>query len=115
MPTPASESPDALGSPVPAYSVLPVASFGSRSSDPIALLLNPFDVKTQYGSGDSGLSVRQMPPPAAAIHNRHRLVVHVGEIATAVMRPDVRYCAPEKVRRPGIVAWIGPTRSHTNG
>ena len=36
MPTPASESPDAFGSPVPTYRVFPLASLGSMRIEPIA-------------------------------------------------------------------------------
>jgi hypothetical protein len=40
MPTPASESTEAFGSPVPAYTVLPDGSLGSISSEPIAFVPN---------------------------------------------------------------------------
>src|SRR5919202_617764 len=102
MPTPDSESPEAFGSPVPAYSVFPVGSFGSRSIVPIAFDRNDFDVNTQYGSGENGLSVRQMPPPAAATHRRQsEFVVHVGVWIIAVTRPAMWKSAPLKLRMPG--------------
>src|SRR5436190_21738619 len=115
MPTPDSESPDALGSPVPAYSVLPDGSLGSRSIVPIALLLKPFEVKTQYGSGENGLSVRQMPPPAAATHSRQfELDEQVGVLIIDVTRPAMWYWAPEKLRMPGWVRCVGPITDHSN-
>ena len=116
MPTPDSESPDAFASPVPAYSVLPLESFGSRSMVPMAFDRKPLETKTQYGSGESGLSVRQMPPPAAATHRRHcEFEVQTGVMANAVMRPAMWNCAPLKLRMPGWVACVGPIRLHSNG
>src|SRR5580765_728584 len=86
MPTPASESLDALGSPVAAYSVLPDASAGSISSDPIALVPKVAETNSQFDPF-SALSVRHTPPPAAATYRRHWLPEHVGEMAIAVTRP----------------------------
>ena len=81
----------------------------------MALLRKLLDVNTQYGSGDSGLSVRQIPPPAAAIQSRQRDGVQVGVIASAVTRPAMWNCAPLKLRMPGWVACVGPIKFHTNG
>jgi hypothetical protein len=48
------------------------------------------ETKVQLGPApDSALSVRQIPPPAAATHKRHLLWPQSGEIANAVMRPEV--------------------------
>src|SRR5436305_73271 len=83
---------------------------------PMALLLNPFDTNTQYGSGENGLSVRQIPPPAAAAQRRQlEFEVQVGVVASAVIRPDMWYCAPLKLRMPGCVACVGPIRLHAKG
>jgi len=38
---------------------------------------------------DNALSVRQAPPPAAATHILQLLVLQFGEIASAVIRPEV--------------------------
>ena len=65
MPMPASESAETLGSPVPAYSVWPLASFGSTISDPMALVAKLPETNCQAGLPDRPSAVRQMPPPAA--------------------------------------------------
>src|SRR5450759_3261044 len=95
MPTPASESAEAFGSPVPAYSVFPEASLGSMSSEPIALVPKIPETNCQFDPVRA-LSVRQTPPPAAATYSVHLLWVQVGEIAIAVTRPLATYCAPSK-------------------
>src|SRR5919199_3724893 len=116
MPTPASESPDALGSPVPAYSVFPLASFGSRSIVPTAFEGKPFETNTQDGSGENGLSVRQIRPPAAATQSRQfEFVVQTGVFTIDVTRPAMWNSAPEKLRIPGCVACVGPISDHSNG
>src|SRR5918912_2515880 len=116
MPTPDSESPDAFGSPVPAYNVLPLGSVGSRSIVPIAFDRNPFETKTQYGSGENGLSVRQIPPPAAATQSRQfEFSVQTGVLIIDVTRPAMWNSAPEKLRTPGCVACVGPISDHSNG
>jgi hypothetical protein len=49
-----------------------------------------FETNVQLGPlPDNALSVRQTPPPAAATHIRQPLVLQFGEIASAVMRPEV--------------------------
>src|SRR6185436_16733575 len=114
MPTPASESFDAFGSPVPAYSVLPDGSPGSMSSDPMALVSSIPEVNCQFDAV-SALSVRQTPPPAAATYNTHRLAVQVGAIAIAVTRPAATYWAPSNrngLRTAGYVALLGPISCH---
>src|SRR5436190_619138 len=95
MPTPASESPEAFGSPVPAYSVLPEGSFGSISNEPIAFVPKLPEMYCQFDPL-SALSVRQTPPPAAATYSKHLPSEQVGEIAIAVTRPLATYWAPSK-------------------
>src|SRR3954469_17419648 len=70
-PRPASESPEPLGSPEPAYSVLPEASLGSTISEPKEFVGRSSGGAIQAGVPASALFVRQMPPPAAATHSRH--------------------------------------------
>src|SRR4029077_6454921 len=60
---------------------------------------------------ESALSVRQTPPPAAAAHARHLLVLQLGSMASAVMRPEVVYAAPLKVRTSGKFDVLGPARA----
>src|SRR5881398_722056 len=66
MPTPASESPEAFGSTVPTYAVLPLASFGSMRIEPIAFDCSeaPTDDHGAFLPA-SALSVTHTPPPAA--------------------------------------------------
>src|SRR5919197_3675757 len=83
---------------------------------PTALLRNPLETNTQYGSGENGLSVRHMPPRAAASHKRQfEFVVQTGVLIIAVTRPAMWNCAPEKLRTPGCVACVGPISDHSNG
>src|SRR3954468_4192087 len=69
-PTPASESLDPFGSPDPAYSVLAGRSGGSAASEPNAPVVRPAVDGVHATLAASASSVRQMPPPAAAIHAR---------------------------------------------
>src|SRR6478752_687704 len=110
MPTPASESAEAFASPVPAYSVLAEASFGSSVSAPIALLAKLPETNSQPGLPERAFVVRQMPPPAAATHIRQLCLVQLGAIAMAVTRPAVTYAAwsPRKLSTAGYVALLGP-------
>src|SRR5581483_8214123 len=86
MPTPASESPEAFGSPVPAYSVCEAASYVSV---PIAFEPKPADTNVHFGFPASALSLRHTPPPAAPIHTRHDFTSHErGSTAIAVARPE---------------------------
>ncbi len=64
---PASESPEAFGSPVPAYTVLPLVSVGSTSSAPIAFVANEPDTNFQCTApaGSVAFFAVQTPPPAA--------------------------------------------------
>src|SRR5437763_3565815 len=96
MPTPASESPDAFGSPVPAYSVLPDESLRSISSDPIALVPKLVERNCQFGLPASASGAFQTPPPAAATYSGHAPGLQLGPMAIAVTRPLVTYCAPSK-------------------
>src|SRR5258707_1016168 len=99
MPTPASASPAAASSPVPAYSVLCAASYVRA---PIAPEANaPSDTLTQPPLPERALSVRQTPPPAAPTHSVHCCAVQLGEIASAVMRPEVTYWLPCRFRNAG--------------
>src|SRR5258706_14200112 len=93
MPTPASESLEALGSPVPAYSVFPDGSPGSMRSEPIALVAKLPEMNCQ-SAPVSALSVRHTPPPAAATYSVHLLWLQAGEMAIAVTRPLATYWAP---------------------
>src|SRR5437867_12669435 len=70
-PRPASESPEPLGSPDPAYRVFPLASFGSTMSDPNAFVGRLAGGAIHDGAAASASLVRQIPPPAAATHSRH--------------------------------------------
>src|SRR5690242_19135176 len=69
-PTPASESLDPFGSPVPTYSVCSVGSVGSSTIDPIASEARPLEEACQVGVAANPLSVTQIPPPAAPIQTR---------------------------------------------
>src|SRR5438046_10629166 len=109
MPKPASESPDAFGSPVPAYSV-PVAA--SKVNVPIEFVAKLPERNVQFGEFPSALLVRQTPPPAAATQSMQSPFVQVGAMASAVMRPEVMYEAPLKVKISGKFATLGPMRFH---
>src|ERR1051325_7311380 len=92
MPTPASESPDAASSPVPANRVWWAESY---VSDPIAPgLKEPSEKFSPFGFPDSSLSVRQTPPPAAPTHTVQRDLSQVGVMASAVIRPEAAYSLP---------------------
>src|SRR6266446_2699600 len=91
--------------------VLCVESFGSSKSDPIALVLKLPEINVQFAPDpERALSVRQTPPPAAAAQTRQPVFPQFGEIASAVIRPDVTYCAPLKVKILGSTALLGPIR-----
>src|SRR2546421_9610918 len=62
----------------------------------------------QVGVVASALSVRQIPPPAAATQRRQNVALHPGARANAVTRPDVTYSRPLYVRGAGNVAMLGP-------
>src|SRR5437588_10271872 len=91
--------------------VLPVASVGSISSEPIAFVPKLSDKNVQVGVS-SAVSVRQTPPPAAATYTRQLPLTHVGAMPKAVMRPDVMYSAPLKVKIAGSSAMLGPINCH---
>src|SRR5205814_4976836 len=55
-------------------------------------------------------SVRHTPPPAAAAQTRQFDTEQLGEIARAVIRPEVTYGAPLKVRTSGKFVVLGPIR-----
>src|ERR1700751_694266 len=107
MPNPASESEEAFASPVPAYRILLPASYVSV---PIALVANELEMNVQAGVSASALSVRHTPPPAAATQSRQPSELQAGSTASAVIRPEVVYAVPAKVRTSGKLASLGPTR-----
>src|ERR1700694_5667531 len=99
---------------------------GSTRSDPIAFVPKLFDKNFQVGVVASALSVRQIPPPAAPTQSRQpfvsrssslspRLGRQFGAIASAVMRPEVIYGAPLKVKTAGKLAVLGPISCHAPG
>src|SRR5712691_9739479 len=74
-PIPASESPDWLGSPVPAMRSPLALPSSKKVSAPIALVGNPLappETYVQVGVAASALVVLQMPPPAAATQTRQK-------------------------------------------
>src|SRR5712692_9406833 len=99
MPTPASASPAAASSPVPAYNVLCAASYVREPIAPDAK--EPSETLTQWPLPDRPLSVRQTPPPAAPTQTVHCWGVQFGVIASAVIRPDVTYWLPCRFRNAG--------------
>src|SRR5207253_10748623 len=100
---------EALGSPVPAKSVLPDASVGSTLSEPIAFVAKLPDTNCQLGPLlERALVVSHMPPPAAATRSRQLPVLQLGSIASAVMRPEVVYSSPLNVKISGKFAVLGP-------
>ena len=89
MPRPASESPEAFASPVPACSVLLGASYVKV---PIAFVPKLSETKVQLAPlPERALSVLQTPPPAAPTQTRQRRLLQLGSIASAVTRPEVKY------------------------
>src|ERR1700737_4992267 len=81
---------------------------GSTRSDPIAFVPKLFDKNVHVGVVARALFVRQIPPPAAPTQRRQLLVLQVGAMASAVMRPEVIYGAPLKVNTSGKPAVLGP-------
>src|SRR5690242_12803946 len=80
------------------------------------------------GDAASALLVRQMPPPAAATHNRHGApdgadrLPQFGSIASAVTRPDSCVVGPVWVTgskncedSPGTFGVSGPSAVHAPG
>jgi hypothetical protein len=110
-PTPASESPEPFGSPVPTYRVFPLGSVGSTAIDPIASDVKPFDIAVHVGGFASASSVRQMPPPAAPTHKRQFPETHVRAIASDVIRPEMVVRCPDASVPPTFVT-NGPTGVH---
>ena len=64
---------------------------GSRVSVPIAFVAKLPEMNAQFGLAANALFVRQIPPPAAPTQSLQSLVVQVGVMANAVMRPEVTY------------------------
>src|SRR4051812_35076152 len=99
----------ALASPVPAYSVSPDVSVGSTINEPIALVGRPVSTASHSGTVALASSVRQMPPPAAAIHRRQLPGdPQEGSIAIAVTRPEVTESLRLSVTGPGANGRSGP-------
>src|SRR3954467_14282338 len=115
MPTPASQPDEQrLPSPVPRYSVWPLASVGSMVSEPTEFC-SSCSGPTWFHCGSPAVakSVFQTPPPAAPTQTTQVLAVHDGETAIAVMRLAVWLVAPENAVTPGWVALrFGPYCCH---
>src|SRR5581483_2521994 len=111
-PTPASQPlPQALASPVPTQIVLPLGSLGSMAIEPTALISNGVDRYLHWGWDCSALSVRQMPPPAAAIHILQPAfspdlspppAPQLFAMASAVVRPPAEYSLGTYAMRKGV-------------
>src|SRR4029453_7467255 len=71
MPLPTAESAEALASPVPTYSVLPLGSFGSIVIELPDWMPKSVERNSQFGCPLSAFFVRQTPPPAANNHRTH--------------------------------------------
>src|SRR5690242_2467604 len=79
----------------------------------MALVAKLPEINVQLGPlVDSALSVRQIPPPAAATHRRQFVVLQLGAMASAVMRPEAKYCDPLYVRIEGTFVVVGPISVH---
>jgi hypothetical protein len=63
----------------------------SAVSVPIAFVAKLPEMNVQFGGLASALLVRQTPPPAAPTQSLQSLVVQVGVMANAVIRPEVMY------------------------
>src|SRR5262245_64070506 len=74
-------------SPVPAYTVSPLGSFGSMYALPAALMPSGPPRYAQCGSPVSAFFVRQTPPPAAVMYARQSPGLHDAATATDVVRP----------------------------
>ena len=86
-PTPASESLEPLGSPVPAYSVLADESFGSNAREPIAFDGMPLPDGFQLGRARAS-SATHTPPPAVPAKSLQLLPLQPGGNASEVTRPE---------------------------
>src|ERR1700751_1789416 len=64
-------------------------------------------------SPERALSVRQTPPPAAAIHTVQLLLLQAGSMASAVTRPDTLNAAPLNVSTAGSSSPLGPASVQT--
>ena len=58
---------------------------------PMALVAKLPEMNCQFGPPASAFVVLQSPPPAAPRYSVQFAAVHVGPIASAVMRPDATY------------------------
>lgn len=90
MPTPASLSTAALGSPVPTYTASPEGSRGSIRIEPIAFESSEpvMNCQCMLAPPSSALSDVQTPPPAAPTYRRQLFSEQLLLIAMAVMRPE---------------------------
>src|SRR5436190_9422588 len=97
-------------------------------SEPNALVGRSAGGAIQDGWAASALLVRQIPPPAAATHNRHGApdgadaLPQLGSIASAVTRPDSCVDGPDCVSgskncdgSPGTLGVTGPSALHAPG
>src|SRR5436190_23887368 len=97
-------------------------------SEPNALVGRSAGGAIQDGWAASALLVRQIPPPAAATHNRHGApdgadaLPQLGSIASAVTRPDSCVDGPVCVAgsknwpdSPGTLGVTGPSARHAPG
>src|SRR2546422_11721468 len=92
IPTPWTQPlPQVFASPVPTYSVLPVASFGSSVIEPMALIPNPPERYVHFTVFASASSVRQTPPPASATQSLQFLEMQVDPMAMALIRLAAAY------------------------
>src|SRR4029077_18448033 len=78
----------------------------------MAFVLKLLEINVQLGVVASALSVRQIPPPAAAAHTRQLVVLQSGAMASAVTRPEVIYSVPVNVKIDGSTAVLGPIICH---
>src|SRR3989442_7300554 len=92
MPTPATHPlPHVFPSPVPTQTVFPLGSLGSSATDPTALPANADDRYIQCGSGSTGSSVRQTPPPEVAAYSRQEPSPQSCASARALVLPPAAY------------------------
>src|SRR2546421_3631637 len=96
MPTPDSQPEEQrFASPVPRYSVFPLESLGSATSEPTEFSARPPSSHFQVGLAARAFSVRQTPPPAVPTQRRQLPGTHVGATTSAVSRlPPARGAAP---------------------
>src|SRR6185369_16745355 len=107
-PSPASESLEPFGSPVPTYTVAPLGSVGSYRRDPIELVANPALTGRHCGVPASTFAVFHTPPPAAPTSAVQEFPPQRLDTAKLVTRPDTTEGAPVYVTGPGTLPTVGP-------